>query len=168
LEALRQCKEDLANKAFEIGEHLTAIKDMVGHGNFMSAVQELGWSERSCNYFMAIYRDFKSAPRANLKRFDPTAARYLTGPDMAEERDKALGDASAGKRVTTAEAKKARSRVKAAKRLAVKTADKYAPREPMSVDTPLAVLKRAWLDATEDERKAFDEWRAGEAEPVCR
>jgi hypothetical protein len=151
LEALHQCKTDLASKVFEIGEHLAAVKKMVGHGRFMEVVGEVGWSERSCNYFMAIYRDFESAPRATLRQFDPTAARYLTGPDMAEERGKALSAAAAGKRITTAEAKKARDRIKAAKRSAAKTADKYAPRpilSPEKIKTAIAALEKNGREPT--------------------
>src|SRR5262245_35918185 len=69
-----------------IGQHLTDVKGMLGHGQFLDwLAKEFGWSERSARKFMQVHRfvQEKSAQCADLE-IDASALFLISRPSTPE------------------------------------------------------------------------------------
>lgn len=90
----------------EIGKDLIAIKDRLGHGNFMAWCKaEFGWNERTARRYMRVCDVFKTD---NLSVLDvaPSAAIALSSPSVPDEvLAEAIERAESGEEITNAIAK---------------------------------------------------------------
>jgi len=89
-----------------MGECLTAVKDRLGHGNFMGWIDaEFNMSDRTAQKLMRLYERFKSEPGSDLGAFDLSALYALSAAKTpAAAVDAALARAESGQRVSKADA----------------------------------------------------------------
>ena len=67
-EAIRGLARQTAENIVRIGEHLVAVKERLGHGNWLPWLEgEFGWSDETARKFMRVHDMVKSQQRRNLE-----------------------------------------------------------------------------------------------------
>jgi hypothetical protein len=107
-EAIRVLGKRMITDIIEIGQRLTAVKQAQPRGAWLKWLKrEFDWTDRTATNYMRIAEVFgsKSENFSDLE-ISPSALLQLAGPEVGEEiRDKAIGRAQQGERITLAKAR---------------------------------------------------------------
>lgn len=95
-----------ADDIIEIGRDLIAVKEAIGHGNFLPWIEaEFGMSDQSAANFMNVAKRF-GGQNPNGLDFTPTVLYALAAPSTPDEVvDAAVERAGSGAKLTTADVK---------------------------------------------------------------
>jgi hypothetical protein len=110
---IRSRMTDAAKRMVEIGRDLIAVKQRLGHGNFLPWIdREFGMTDKSAQRFMSVAErlgdKFDSVSNLSL-----TALYELAAPSTPEEvRTEVAERVAAGESVTTAEVKELKNKIK--------------------------------------------------------
>ncbi|WP_222703987.1 hypothetical protein, partial [Treponema pectinovorum] len=97
LEKARLYQEQMASGMIGLGAQLLLLKVNEGHGNFMTAVEQLGLSVRSADYAMSAALKFgNSQTSANLNGLGKEKIRALTVLDDESARNLVNGETIGG------------------------------------------------------------------------
>lgn len=105
VKSIRRGMRDQVRGIMRTGQELIIIKELVGHDNFGGWLKyEFGWTERTAQNYMAVFRQFKGEPVSDLIALK---ALYMLASDSAPAaaREEALARISGGQRVTQSDAK---------------------------------------------------------------
>lgn len=111
---IRKLTGDTARNLIEIGRHLAAAKNEVGHGNWANWLDEnFQWTERTAQNLMAVAERFGDMDIANFK---PSHLQALLALPSGDEQKFIAEQAAAGQPVETQSARQLRAAVKQYKR----------------------------------------------------
>ena len=98
-DAIKRLASRSGQDIIEIGQHLIAVKNRIGHGNFGSWLDDtFGWSADTAQRFMAVTRAFGEIPHGAV--FEAKALYALASGDIPEEvRQQFIAQAEAGEPV---------------------------------------------------------------------
>lgn len=101
-EAIRGIARQTAENVVRIGEHLVAVKERLGHGNWLPWLEaEFGWTDRTAERFIQVYKLVKSDKLSNLPAFEVSALYLLAAPGTPEPvRQITANVAASGQKVT--------------------------------------------------------------------
>lgn len=143
----------------EIGRDLIAVKERIGHGNFLPWIEaEFGMAERTARNFMSVSERYgsKSAMVADL----PVSALYeLAAPSTPEPvREEVERRAADGERVSADEVRKLKDKYKElkAQKDAVESYKDRLLEETMAKDADIRRLHDLLNDAKEEARRAAE------------
>lgn len=88
--------------ARQIGARLAAVKEDVGQGNWLKALQCIGIKERAAQYYLSVYERFPALPPEVASRISPSAA-YILSAAKVDEGTRQQAAAIAGNGVTVDE-----------------------------------------------------------------